>query len=532
MPYNGSGTFVRVHNWAADAAAAIKISSTRMDAECDGYATGLSNCVTRDGQSAPTANIPMGGFKHTNVASGSARAEYSAIAQIQDGSVVYGSVGGTADAVTITLTPAITAYVTGMGIMFKPTSSNTGAATVNVNGVGLKDIRYKDVALAAASWISGDIVRAEYDGTRFQMLTQPRTGLTFSGTTFTGTITFPGGLGSKWNADGLSIGSGAVVPNEGHPLTISKSWNNISRVTNSNTDAGGSALAEWWAYNGATNIKMVMTGAGYTPVGMRRADGGEISGNGAGGVTIKTTVNQPLYFGVNDVEVGNWTANTLIMGAGSSSAAVMLWARRDQNTGTAIEVDNQSAGAAALCSYFLYNGTAIASMALFGSGYTTAGLARQNGLRISNGGAGGVTIDTTVNQPVYIGVNGVEIAQFLSTGLSMSAGAGISITASGSVVYGVQSINSGNDVAITGSAARIANGGNFTGFTSGVEGKMLIIYARAGGTNQFTNESGLSTAANRFTLPGAANLTLAANSVATFMYCGTTSRWKLHSYSG
>jgi hypothetical protein len=50
VPFNGSGTFVRVHNWTSDAANGIDINATEMDAEDTGFATGLSNCVTRDGQ--------------------------------------------------------------------------------------------------------------------------------------------------------------------------------------------------------------------------------------------------------------------------------------------------------------------------------------------------------------------------------------------------------------------------------------------------------------------------------------------------
>jgi hypothetical protein len=68
MPFNGSGTFVRLYNWVNDAANGIKISATRMDAETDGIAAGLSNCITRDGQGVPTANIGWGGYNLTGVA--------------------------------------------------------------------------------------------------------------------------------------------------------------------------------------------------------------------------------------------------------------------------------------------------------------------------------------------------------------------------------------------------------------------------------------------------------------------------------
>lgn len=67
MSFNGSGVFNRLYSWVADKAANVKITASRVDAEMDGFATGLSNILCRDGQSTPTANISMGGFKITNL---------------------------------------------------------------------------------------------------------------------------------------------------------------------------------------------------------------------------------------------------------------------------------------------------------------------------------------------------------------------------------------------------------------------------------------------------------------------------------
>jgi hypothetical protein len=67
VPFNGSGTFTRLYSWVVDAANSVDISSTRTDAEMNGFAAGLSNCITRDGQSPPSADIPFGGKKLTNL---------------------------------------------------------------------------------------------------------------------------------------------------------------------------------------------------------------------------------------------------------------------------------------------------------------------------------------------------------------------------------------------------------------------------------------------------------------------------------
>jgi len=72
MPFNGNGTFARLYSWAVDAAANVNISSSRMDAEMTGIAAGLSNCLTRDGQSPPTADLPFGGKRLMNIAAAAA----------------------------------------------------------------------------------------------------------------------------------------------------------------------------------------------------------------------------------------------------------------------------------------------------------------------------------------------------------------------------------------------------------------------------------------------------------------------------
>jgi hypothetical protein len=74
VPFDSSGSFQRVipGGWKADAAAGIKITAVRHDSEDDGFAQGLSTCITKDGRTQPTANLPMNGKKLTNVGEPSA----------------------------------------------------------------------------------------------------------------------------------------------------------------------------------------------------------------------------------------------------------------------------------------------------------------------------------------------------------------------------------------------------------------------------------------------------------------------------
>lgn len=93
---------------------------------------------------------------------------------VQNGTWVYaGQDTGAANAYVITFAagqPIPTAYVAGMEVKFKAQTANTGASTVNVNGLGTVAIRRGNgVALSANDIVSGGLVTLTYDGTLFQM---------------------------------------------------------------------------------------------------------------------------------------------------------------------------------------------------------------------------------------------------------------------------------------------------------------------------------------------------------------------------
>lgn len=67
MAFNGFGTFNRLYNWVADKNAGVRIRADRVDEEMDGMADGLSKCITKDGQTTITHNIPLNGKKITNL---------------------------------------------------------------------------------------------------------------------------------------------------------------------------------------------------------------------------------------------------------------------------------------------------------------------------------------------------------------------------------------------------------------------------------------------------------------------------------
>lgn len=220
MAFNGSGTFVRLYSWANDKLNNIKVRADRMDAEMDGMATGLSTCITKDGQTTITANLPMSNYRHTGVGNASARTDYAAAGQIQDGSLVWVDGGGTADAITATYSPAITALVDGMELRVRATAANaTTTPTFSPNGLTARTITKLGGTALVAGEIVGDnhelILRYNLANTRWELLnprgvdtssSQTLSNKTLAAPAITGAMNF--GTGSQIQADD-SAGVGA-----------------------------------------------------------------------------------------------------------------------------------------------------------------------------------------------------------------------------------------------------------------------------------------------------------------------------------
>ena len=69
------GVFSRVRNWAQDKLNLVSPQAALFDQEDDNFATGLNNCVTKDGTNKPSANMDWNGFKLTNMANGTANTD-------------------------------------------------------------------------------------------------------------------------------------------------------------------------------------------------------------------------------------------------------------------------------------------------------------------------------------------------------------------------------------------------------------------------------------------------------------------------
>jgi hypothetical protein len=174
MPFS-NGVFSRVYNWVNDKNASIDITASRFDTEDDGFATGLSTCVLKDGSQTITANIPMAAFKFTGLGAGSARTDSANLGQVQDAGFNWVVAGGTADALTAGYSPALTALVDGQLCFVRASAANaTTTPTFSPNSLTARTITKSGGTALAAGDIPGDlaeiILRYNAANTRWELL--------------------------------------------------------------------------------------------------------------------------------------------------------------------------------------------------------------------------------------------------------------------------------------------------------------------------------------------------------------------------
>jgi hypothetical protein len=145
--------------------------------------------------------------------------------------------GGTANAQTVTLAPAIASYSNGLTVTFLSVGTNTGAATLNVNALGAKNIFSNGSALVGGELAQSGWYTVIYDGTQFNLISTAGRVLNLWGGTVGGTAnaittTFPK--------------IGAITPPAGTVVVFKATATNTGATTLS---AGGSTAVAV-QYNG------------------------------------------------------------------------------------------------------------------------------------------------------------------------------------------------------------------------------------------------------------------------------------------
>ncbi len=136
----------------------------------------------------------------------------------------YAADAEASDTYVITLDPVPAAYYDGMVISFKANTANTGAATLNVNALGAKDIKKKrDQDLATSDIEANQVVIVVYDGTNFQMQSQVASA----------NVSFPAGAVSSADPNTLDdYEEGTFTPTVGGNATYTTQIGKYTKIGN------------------------------------------------------------------------------------------------------------------------------------------------------------------------------------------------------------------------------------------------------------------------------------------------------------
>jgi hypothetical protein len=222
----------------------------------------------------------------------------------------YAVGGGTAQAQTVTLSPAPTALTPGLVVVWKPTAPNTAAApTLAVNGLNAKPItKCGTAALLASDLGMAELEIAVYDGTEFQLL-NPVTGLCSTSNT-SGGIFYSGGSGAapklsaQGNANQILLSGGSGSP----------TWSDFPdvRTFNAATCNNATAATQWALPTSAAPTAACRTGTNVQAgvLQFAHSNTAQFQANIPGDYDSSGSVYAKIYL----TQAGNTTASqTIIM---------------------------------------------------------------------------------------------------------------------------------------------------------------------------------------------------------------------------
>lgn len=257
MPRNGTGTYSLPAGNPVTAGSVI--SETWANQTLTDIATALTQSLAADGQTVLTADLGMSNNKLTALANGTAVNHAATLGQVQTNvPCVLTGVAGTTTAYTATLPYSTTGFTAGQWVVFVPHSTNTGAATLTINGGTAKDLKKRDgTAVAAGYFVAGQAYVLIWSGTEWRDTTDATAYLQLAGGTLTGnlngtTADFSGAVGVG------SLASDAAI--SGTVITAS------SKFAGPGTDLTGTAASLTAGAVSSISSGQVTTALGYTPL--------------------------------------------------------------------------------------------------------------------------------------------------------------------------------------------------------------------------------------------------------------------------
>ena len=184
----------------------------------------------------------------------------------------YAADSGTANAYVATLSPAPAALTAGLTVRLKIANANTGASTLNVNGLGVVSIKRADgSAVQAGDMQAGEVAQFVYDGTNFQLtaVSLPSSFPTPVGSPRNLFGKYASGTTATWTADEIVVKTALG----GQPYVLSSFNKTLNMATNGagGLDTGTIAASNFYyvyaIYNPSTNTQSILAtlSAGAAP---------------------------------------------------------------------------------------------------------------------------------------------------------------------------------------------------------------------------------------------------------------------------
>lgn len=345
-------------------------------------------------------------------------------AELKQDRTAVGVDSGAADAYVVTLTYVPASYTTAMGVMFVPQADNTGASTINVNGLGVKAIvRFDGSALAAGDIPAGGVVEVRYDGTRFRLMNGnvrglfPYTPANKAGETFTGSVAVQGTLtATTWGPIPFASITGNVPITQGGTGQTSAAAA-LTALLPAQAGQSGKVLATngtaaSWVAAGAGTVSSIVAGAGLS--------GGTITTTGTIDIA-DTGVPAGAYGSANQVAAFVVNSRGQLTDAGSHLIAI-----------TGAQVSGDIAGNAGGLTNTL-------GINKGGTGQTTANAAL-NAFLPAQAGQSGKFLTTDGTNTSWGSPSGVGTVTNIATGAGLTGGP---ITTTGTIALAASGVSSG-----------------------------------------------------------------------------------------